>query len=392
MMRVTWRFLTRQGPCPPLIALLLTCSAAACAAPFSNRDTPLALNTPIVYSSTEDGGSLVAISGHGGSPLWHTSVGNINWAPTIAGDAVYATAFSHKTFQTSAVAVRLRDGKLLWQTPVPSNGYNPLLFSDGQTIVVDSGQAGLTGLDPSDGAIRWSKQVRTVGRGVLRRGVYYISLPSDPSAPGESSPTLAAYRASDGVKLWKAPIPISSGLVANENMLFANSGPNTTVALSQEDGHQLWSNVDTASLTDVVGASPRMTLVNEQYKPVDALDAMNGHALWSAASADFSDVGDRNDSVRAVADLIIGPQYETLIALHERDGAEAWRVQFQGFPYISMPGVRDGVLFVYLEAQSTFFGSAQPQIAALDAATGAVYWRIDAPHAQGMARFSDAVF
>ena len=54
MMRVTWRFLTRQGLCPPLIALLLTCSVAACAAPFSNKDTPLAQNTPIVYSSTED--------------------------------------------------------------------------------------------------------------------------------------------------------------------------------------------------------------------------------------------------------------------------------------------------------------------------------------------------
>ena len=122
---------------------------------------------------------------------------------------------------------------------------------------------------------------------------------------------------------------------------------------------------------------------------MDALDAMSGHVLWSAASADFSEVGVRNDSVTAVADLIIGPQYETLIALHERDGAEAWRVQFQRFPYLSMPGVRDGVLFVYLEAQSTFFGSAQPQIAALDAATGAVYWRIDAPHGQGMAQFSD---
>ncbi len=89
--------------------------------------------------------------------------------------------------------------------------------------------------------------------------------------------------------------------------------------------------------------------VNEQYKPVDALDAMSGHVLWSAASADFSEVGVRNDSVTAVANLIIGPQYETLIALHERDGTEAWRVQFQRFPYLSMPGVRDGVLFVYLE-------------------------------------------
>ena len=176
--------------------------------------------------------------------------------------------FSHKTFQTSAVAVRLSDGKLLWQTPVPSKGYNPLLFSDGQTIVVDSGQAGLTGLDPADGAIRWSRQVQTVGRGVLHRGVYYISLPSDPSSPGGSSPALAAYRASDGVELWKVPITISSGLVANENMLFANFGPNTAVALSQEDGHQLWANIDPASLAFVVGASPRMALVNKLFKPL----------------------------------------------------------------------------------------------------------------------------
>ena len=71
-MRVTWGFLTRQGPCPPLIALLLTCSVAACATPFSNNTTPLAQNTPIVYA--DDSGNLQAISGRDGSPLWHTSV------------------------------------------------------------------------------------------------------------------------------------------------------------------------------------------------------------------------------------------------------------------------------------------------------------------------------
>jgi hypothetical protein len=60
-----------------------------------------------------------------------------------------------------------------------------------------------------------------------------------------------------------------------------------------------------------------------------------------------------------------------------------------------MPGVRDGVVFVYLEDSSTggFFerAHAQPQIAALDAATGAIYWRVDAPNGEGMAQFSDAV-
>ncbi len=252
-MRVTWGFLTRQGPCPPLIALLLTCSVAACATPFSNNTTPLAQNTPIVYA--DDSGNLQAISGRDGSPLWHTSVGGVASAQIIVGDAVYATVF------TSAVAVRLSDGQLLWRTAVPYEGGIQHLYSDGQNIVVDSGQAGLTGLDPSDGAIRWTRQVQTTGRGVLYRGVYYISLPHDRTSPVGSAPALAAYRASDGVELWKVPITMSSDLFANENMLFANSGPNTTVALSQEDGHQLWSDVDPASPTYVIGASPRMTLL-----------------------------------------------------------------------------------------------------------------------------------
>ena len=55
MMRVMWRFLTRQGPCPPLIALLLTYSVAACATPFSNNHAPLTQDTPIVYSSMRSG-------------------------------------------------------------------------------------------------------------------------------------------------------------------------------------------------------------------------------------------------------------------------------------------------------------------------------------------------
>ena len=184
--------------------------------------------------------------------------------------------------------MRLSDGKLLWQTAVPSQGDNPQLFSDGQNVVVDSVQAGLTGLDPSDGAIRWGGQAETAGHGVLRRGAYYLYLPHEPYEPGGSSPAPVAYRASDGVELWKVPITISSDLVANENMPFANFGSGTTVALSQEDGHQLWANTDPSSAAFVVGASPQMALVNKLDKPLDALDAMAGHALWSAASAEFS--------------------------------------------------------------------------------------------------------
>ena len=91
----------------------------------------------------------------------------------------------------------------------------------------------------------------------------------------------------------------------------------------------------------------------------------------------------------AVANLIIGPQNDTLIALHERDGAETWRVRFQGYPYLTELRVRDGVLFVYLETQNTFLGSAKPQIAELDATTGAVYWRADLPHGGDIAQFGD---
>ncbi|HEY7091705.1 MAG TPA: PQQ-binding-like beta-propeller repeat protein [Ktedonobacterales bacterium] len=394
-MREMWRFLTRQGPCPPLIALLLTCSVAACAIPFSNKDTPLAQNTPIVYGSSEEDGSLQALSGRDGSPLWRTAVGHSLTDSIIVGDMIYAVVFSAKTLKSSAIAVRLSDGKVLWQTAVPTTGTGPVLVSDSQNIIVDGIQAGLTGLDPADGAIRWSKQAKTDSRnmlrwGVLRRGVYYTTLPSDPNGPGGSTPALAAYRASDGSELWKVPITITVPLFANESTLFANSGNNTIVALSQEDGHQLWSKVYPAAPAGVVGVSPRMALVNEDDKPLDALDAMDGHVLWSAASADLSEVGvrDSTNSVTAVADLIVGPQDDTLIALHERDGTEAWRVQFQGFHYISELRVRDGVLFVILYQQSGF--SSQYQIAALDAATGAVYWRVDAPVVQGFAQFSDA--
>jgi outer membrane protein assembly factor BamB len=99
--------------------------------------------------------------------------------------------------------------------------------------------------------------------------------------------------------------------------------------------------------------------------------------------------------VTAVPNLIIGAQnHDTLIGLHERDGAKAWRVSFQGYPFISMPSVRASVVFVFLEDPSMgdWFprAHAQPQIAALDAATGAVYWRVDAPHGEGLAQFGDA--
>ena len=253
--------------------------------------------------------------------------------------AVYAVVFSIAAKSGSAVAVRLSDGHLLWQTAVPTNGGNPQVYSDGQTIVVDSGQAGLIGLDPSNGSIRWSRQVQTAGRGVLHHGVLYISLPDEPYDPGGTAPALAAYRASDGVELWKIRIrtgAINSDLIANEHTLFVNSGY-AIAALSQEDGHQLWSSADPASLY-IVGASPQLALVNKADHPVNGVDALDGHALWSAASADFSEVGGGNGSVTTAAGLIIGSQNKTLIALHDRDGVEAWRVQFQGYPYLSTAG------------------------------------------------------
>jgi outer membrane protein assembly factor BamB len=138
------------------------CAIASCAAPVSNKNTstntssnaPLTQSTPIVYASNADDGSLQAISGRDGGPLWRTPVGHISSMPTIVGDTISTTGFSAQTAKKTVVAARLSDGKPLWRTVLPPSLVNPLLFTDGQNIIVDLELMRILGIDPADGSIR----------------------------------------------------------------------------------------------------------------------------------------------------------------------------------------------------------------------------------------------
>jgi outer membrane protein assembly factor BamB len=100
-MHLMRRILTRHESCLSLLTLLMVCAIASCAAPVPNKNTstntssnaPLTQSTPIVYASNADDGSLQAISGRDGSPLWRTPVGHISSMPTIVGDTIYTIGF-----------------------------------------------------------------------------------------------------------------------------------------------------------------------------------------------------------------------------------------------------------------------------------------------------------
>jgi outer membrane protein assembly factor BamB len=135
-----------------------------------------------------------------------------------------------------------------------------------------------------------------------------------------------------------------------------------------------------------VGIAAQMALVDDTY--LTALSATTGQALWRAQSGDFGFGSAWHDVVAVANGLIYGGRSEELIALHERDGTEAWRVAFKGYLYVSQPVIHDGVLFVFLAPPSS--SSSPPQIVALNAATGAIYWRLDVRDGQQLAVFSDA--
>jgi len=369
----------------------MVCAIASCAAPVSNKNTstntssnaPLTQSTPIVYASNADDGSLQAISGSDGSPLWRTPVGHINSMPTIVGDTIYTIGFSAQTAKKTIVAVRLSDGKLLWRTVLPPSRVNPLLFTDGQNIIVDLELMGILGIDPADGSIRWTKQVNATLNDVLLHGVVYTVLRGAPHTADYDKLTLTAFGASDGKDLWSAPSDITSRLGANGALLFGNSGPHTTFALNPQNGRRIWTN-ETSGL--FVGVTAQMAFVDDTY--LTALSATTGQSLWRAQSGDFGFGSAWHDALAVANGLIYGGRSEELIALHERDGTEAWRVAFKGYLYVSQPVIHDGVLFVVLAPPSS--SSSPRQIVALNAATGAIYWRLDVRDGQQLAVFSDA--
>ena len=129
---------------------------------------PLSPPTLILHVASGSGsapGGVTALRGRGGTVAWHATTGDSSgqWAPFVEAGVLYTEGGSFKPatqriVNASLVALRLTDGHVLWQTPIPVGDLGVAV--DGPLLLVTAGGSGLYALDASDGAVPWHRAVQ----------------------------------------------------------------------------------------------------------------------------------------------------------------------------------------------------------------------------------------
>jgi outer membrane protein assembly factor BamB len=392
-----------------VVALLSGCASQPSS--MVNHAASLPAETVVAYTAIASGSPhdvVIGVRGRDGTPLWQTSIdGHADTPPVVVGGVLYSEA---KQLQGAApagqpptdtvVAVRLRDGALLWRVSVPAVFVT--LTADATSVLVAAGAAGLYALNPADGSIRWHQPL-PIGINMLLRqpvaaaGVVVV----DPVRGG-----LTAFRESDGAFLWQAPYGLLN-IGMNQLAVYGNVGI-FLFAYALADGQKLkdgqplqqyvngvWGDdaYDTCCTVHhvshqaaVLGVSAQLVLV-ETDVPTDhllALDARTGQVRWHSTHAVGSVIF---ASGSGAAPTIYASHEGEVLALRSSDGTFLWQAGVPGYEHGSVLGMIDlgSALFVWLEApysSCSLFGCSGPtsnRLVALDTATGAVFWWRDLP-------------
>ena len=397
-----------------VLVLLSACSAS------SARQTPFPPDTRVVVAFiviNHDGtGGLEALDVTTGKLLWKTEVGMINVSrPTIENGVVYAIAYEYPGIAPHVVAVRERDGKLLWRVPVTNYSGSsipgvPLITVDASTLALLFRGGGLYALDPATGAQRWHLAAKVLGV-VMHHGVIYASavMPGQmpghasdptpvssltPAASNHTSPSasvpqaLMALNERDGSLVWQVreDVAFTPGAV-NDRTIYGWGNPNGAMyAFDVQSGRQLTGLSHTAEGTpgsniyawgQLLAATDRFVLIADyQSNPVHtrALSAVDGKVLWNVPDSVISPA-----DVQITDDLIYssgGP--DDIAAVRVSDGSVAWKRSFGSDIPVGL-SVIGGLVFEALAPQNPYmcFDQCARSVVSLDAATGTVHWQYD---------------
>lgn len=311
-------------------------------------------------------------------------------APVPASTVIYHLAYSdpraqHQTVQTwTLIAIQGQTGKTLWQRAI-SRGATALADGGDTVYAVShvSGASLLIALSAATGFIRWQETIpNEAGNSlVLTQGVLYLTVMlSGPAPDYQILAQILALRASDGSKLWAAPIEsmppgVSPTLSVATDMLFVQFSSEGFEARRISDGRVLWS-ASQAGRYFIPGPGAVYELPG--YGSLVARDAQTGATLWrfgdhtlfhaSAVSGDTLFVTAQHSGATGSAANGKLTNPETLYALDAASGRLRWTFATQSSNAGTLAAGRD-----------TIYIQADDGIHALRDSDGAVRWRSD-PH------------
>jgi outer membrane protein assembly factor BamB len=232
---------------------------------------------------------LYALSADKGKVEWKKDIGGLGAAsPAYSHGVVYAVTLQRApgVDQGEALALRAKDGKLLWRYPLPGRSEtSPVVV--GSNVVVGSESGDVFALNRKTGKPDW--QVSTAGavKGglALDDGVLYGA-----NYAGE----VFALRASNGAFVWRSSTqgsslgrggPVYSTPAVAFGRVFLGSIDNRVYSFDQDTGDLLWSH----STGDWVYAAPAVAdtpktdptvYVGSKDQNLYALDAKTGNVRW----------------------------------------------------------------------------------------------------------------
>ncbi len=232
---------------------------------------------------------LYALSADKGKVEWTKDIGGLGAAsPAYSHGVVFAVTLQRApgVDQGEALALRAKDGKLLWRFPLPGRSEtSPIVI--GGNVVVGSESGDIYSLDRKTGKPDW--QVHTAG--AVKGGLAY----DEGTVYGANyAGQVFAYDASSGQSVWQSSTqglsfgrggPVYSTVAVAFGRVFLGSIDNRVYSFDQDTGELLWSH----STGDWVYAAPAVAdtpktdptvYVGSKDQNLYALDAKTGDVRW----------------------------------------------------------------------------------------------------------------
>ena len=249
--------------------------------------------SPIVADGTlyfvDKDARVYALDAAKGKVEWRNEIGDLAASsPAYADGRVFVVSLEPGT----AVGMRARDGKVLWQRPLPGRSEtSPLVY--GKSVIVGSESGEVFALDQDDGKVRW--QVSTDGN--VKGG---LALDDGILYGANYAGQVFALRASNGSSVWQS---------STQGLSFGRGGP--------------------------VYSTPAVAFGRVYLGSIDgrvySFDADNGELLWSHSTGDWVYPGPAvADTKRSDPTVYIGSKDQSFYALDAETGEVRWQKDIGG--------------------------------------------------------------
>lgn len=243
---------------------------------------------------------------------WRVPVaGSGNSSPIVWGDRIYLTTAQNNGARLSLLAFNRADGKLIWETVVPTQGIENVHqknghasatpATNGRMIYASFGRHGLVGFD-MNGKVVWHRKFGSIDNyhGPAGSPVIYkdrVFLYQDHDASPAQKAFVAAFDAQTGQTIWETPrtetvgwgtpVVVSAG---SRDELIVNS-QRRVAAYDPETGKELWTVrgmtfevIPTPVVGDgLVFASSGRAGPTFAIRPGGSGDVTQSHVAWSTA-------------------------------------------------------------------------------------------------------------